>query len=74
MSKPLPGRQAYPGLQDLKELDMDDQRTVNFISNQLSLRKPQRESLQILADVPSQLGLSKNLDLARWLEVIQQHS
>jgi type III restriction enzyme len=74
MSKPLPGTQAYPGLQDLKEPGMDDQRTVNFISNQLSLRKPQRESLQILADVLSQLGLSKNLDLARWLEVIQQHS
>jgi len=51
---------------------MDDQRTVNFISNQLSLRKPQRESLQILADVLSQLGLSKNPDLAHWLEVIQQ--
>jgi type III restriction enzyme len=51
---------------------MDDQRTVNFISNQLSLRKPQRESLQILADVLSQLGLSKNPDLAHWLDVIQQ--
>ncbi len=35
---------------------MDDQRTVNFLSNQLSLRKPQRESLTILADVLSQLG------------------
>ena len=51
---------------------MDDQRTVNFISNQLSLRKPQCESLQILADVLSQLGLSKTPDLQHWLEVIQQ--
>ncbi len=51
---------------------MDDQRTVNFLSNQLSLRKPQRESLNILADVLSQLGLSKDPDLQHWLTVIQQ--
>jgi type III restriction enzyme len=51
---------------------MDDQRTVNFLSNQLSLRKPQRDSLQILSDVLSQLGLSKDPDLQHWLSVIQQ--
>ena len=51
---------------------MDDQRTVNFLSNQLSLRKPQRESLTILADVLSQLGLSKDPDLQHWLVVVQQ--
>ncbi len=51
---------------------MDDQRTVNFLSNQLSLRKPQRESLQILADVLIQLELSIDADLQHWLQVIQQ--
>ncbi len=52
--------------------NIDDQRTVNFLSNQLSLRIPQRYSLQILADVLSQLGLSKEPDLRYWLQVIQQ--
>lgn len=51
---------------------MDDQRTVNFLNKQLSLRKPQSKSLQILADVLSQLGLSKDPDLNKWLEVIQK--
>ena len=51
---------------------MDDQQTVNFISNQLSLRTPQRDSLQILSDVLSQLGLSKDPDLTHWLNTIQQ--
>ncbi len=51
---------------------MDDQQSVNFISNQLSLRKPQRESLQILSNVLSQLGLSKDPDLKHWLDSIQQ--
>ena len=50
---------------------MDDQRTVNFLNKQLSLRKPQYESLRILADVLSQLGLSKDPDLQHWLTVIQ---
>lgn len=51
---------------------MDDQRTVNFLNKQLSLRKPQYESLRILADVLSQLGLSKDPDLQHWLTVIQE--
>ena len=50
---------------------MDDQRTVNFLNKQLSLRKPQYESLRILSDVLSQLGLSKDADLQHWLAVIQ---
>lgn len=50
---------------------MDDQRTVNFLNKQLSLRKPQYESLRILSDVLSQLGLSKDPDLEQWLTVIQ---
>lgn len=51
---------------------MNDQQTVNFLSNQLALRKPQRESLNILADVLTQLGLSKDPDLQHWLSVIRQ--
>lgn len=51
---------------------MDEQRTVNFLSNQLSLRTPQRDSLQILSDVLSQLELSKDADLQHWLQTIQQ--
>jgi len=50
----------------------NDQRTVNLLNNQLSLRKPQYESLNILADVLSQLGLSKQADLSHWLSIIQQ--
>lgn len=50
---------------------MDDQRTVNFLNKQLSLRKPQFESLDILANVLSQIGLSKDPDLQHWLKVIQ---
>lgn len=51
---------------------MDDQKTVNFLSKQLSLRVPQRDSLQILSDVLTQLDLSKDADLAHWLEVVQR--
>lgn len=51
---------------------MDDQRSVNFLNKQLALRKPQQASLQILADVLMQLGLSKDADLKQWLSVIQQ--
>ncbi|NKB77264.1 MAG: hypothetical protein GKR96_09520 [Gammaproteobacteria bacterium] len=51
---------------------MDDQRTVNFIKNQLSLRKPQTESLQILADILAHMGLSKDPDLGHWLAHIQK--
>lgn len=51
---------------------MDEQLTVNFLSNQLSLRIPQRDSLQILSDVLSQLELSKEADCQHWLHTIQQ--
>lgn len=50
---------------------MNDQQSINFITKQLSLRTPQRDSLQILADVLSQLALSKDPDLKHWLQVIQ---
>lgn len=52
---------------------MDDQRTVNFLSKQLSLRRPQHQSLQILADILDQPTLGKEPDLRHWLTVIQQH-
>lgn len=51
---------------------MDDQKAVKEISSRLALRKPQKESLQILADVLDKLELSKDPDLKHWLEVIQQ--
>lgn len=49
-----------------------DQRTVNFLTKQLALRKPQQASLQILAQVLMQVGLSKQPDLNRWLDIIRQ--
>src|SRR4030043_2239580 len=44
---------------------------VNTISNRLSLRPPQRESLEILARVCDIIPLEKNIDLAEALRVIQ---
>ncbi len=49
-----------------------DQRSVNFLTKQLALRKPQQASLQILAEVLMQVGLSKTPDLDQWLNVIRQ--
>ena len=44
---------------------------VNTISNRLSLRPPQRESLEILARVCDIIPLEKNADLVQALNVIQ---
>jgi len=44
---------------------------VNTISNRLSLRPPQRESLEILARVCDIIPLEKNGDLVQALSVIQ---
>ena len=44
---------------------------VNTISNRLSLRPPQRKSLEILARVCDIIPLEKNGDLAQALNVIQ---
>ncbi len=49
------------------------QRVANQISANLSLRKPQRESLQVLVDLLDQLPLGKEPDLQHWLQVIQAH-
>ena len=45
-------------------------RHVNAISGRLSLRAPQRESLEILARVADLIPLEKDRDLARALETI----
>ena len=44
---------------------------VNTISNRLSLRPPQRISLEILARVCDIIPLEKNVDLVQALQVIQ---
>ena len=46
-------------------------RSVNTISGRLSLRPPQRDSLEILARVTDIISLNKNRDLASDLAVIQ---
>lgn len=43
----------------------------NAISNRLSLRQPQRDSLEILAKVCEIIELDKNADLAKQLEIIK---
>ena len=50
----------------------DDPRIAQQVSARLSLRKPQRESLDILADVLGRLKLAKDPDLARWLAVVRE--
>ena len=47
-------------------------RTARTISQRLSLRKPQSESLEILADVVSRIELSKGLDAAAALAAIRE--
>jgi type III restriction enzyme len=51
--------------------DADDTRTAQHLAARLSLRRPQRESLDILADLLGQLTLHKDPDLAHWLRVVQ---
>lgn len=45
-------------------------RIVNTISARLSLRPPQRESLEILADIDNQVGFTKDTDPVAALEII----
>ncbi|MDF5516361.1 DEAD/DEAH box helicase family protein [Vibrio parahaemolyticus] len=51
----------------------NDAKVANQISARLSLRNPQEKSLQILCDVLEQMGLSKDPDLNRWIEVLKPH-
>ncbi len=46
-------------------------KTVNSISGRLSLRAPQRRSLEILARIADILPLEKNQDLASCLQIVQ---
>ena len=48
------------------------QKIANQLSARLSLRTPQRESLDILVDLLDKLNLSQDPDLQHWLTVIQQ--
>lgn len=52
---------------------IDGRKVANQLTARLTLRKPQQESLAILANLLDQLALSKEPDLAHWLQVIQQH-
>ena len=44
--------------------------TINAISNRLSLRTPQRESLEILAKLIKELDLSKDADLEAGMKIV----
>ena len=48
-----------------------DNRNVQYISQRLSLRKPQEESLAILSELADKLTLSKDQDLNQALEVVR---
>lgn len=50
---------------------MSDQRALNQIKQRLSLRKPQVASLDILADVVSQLSLKKDTDVRGALDALK---
>ena len=51
---------------------INGQKIANQLAARLSLRTPQRESLDILVDLLEQLNLSQDPDLQHWLTVIQQ--
>ncbi|WP_373386744.1 DEAD/DEAH box helicase [Pseudomonas alcaligenes] len=51
---------------------IDGQKVANQITARLSLRKPQRESLNILAELLEQLKLDKEPDLQHWLQLIRR--
>src|SRR5580658_7332930 len=54
-----------------KENPLLSQIHVNTIANRLSLRKPQRDSLEILADIAEMLPLKKGADAAAALQQVQ---
>ena len=51
---------------------IDGQKVANQITARLSLRKPQRESLNILVELLEQLKLDKEPDLQHWLQLIRR--
>lgn len=52
---------------------IDGRRAAHEITKALSLRAPQRESLDILADLLERLKLAKDADLQHWLKTIRAH-
>jgi len=48
-----------------------DNKNAQYISQRLSLRKPQAESLRILANLASKLSLNKNSNLETELEIVK---
>ncbi|MFF7864103.1 MULTISPECIES: DEAD/DEAH box helicase [unclassified Pseudomonas] len=52
---------------------INGRRVANQITARLSLRKPQRESLDILVELLDQLPLGKEPDMQHWLQVIRSH-
>ncbi|WP_349507897.1 DEAD/DEAH box helicase, partial [Agrobacterium pusense] len=51
---------------------IDGRKTANQIAARLSLRTPQRESLDILIDLLEQMSLTKDPDLQRWLAIAKR--
>ncbi|MBI2381256.1 MAG: DEAD/DEAH box helicase family protein [Gammaproteobacteria bacterium] len=52
---------------------IDGPRTAQQLAARLSLRAPQRESLDILAGLLERLELDKDADLQHWLKLIREH-
>lgn len=52
-------------------MKQDAVKTANQVAARLSLRDPQRDSLNILVDILEQMELSKDPDINRWLQVVQ---
>lgn len=51
---------------------INGRKAANLLTAELSLRTPQRESLDIVAELLEQLRLEKDPDLPHWLSVIRQ--
>ncbi|MDN2675222.1 DEAD/DEAH box helicase family protein [Janthinobacterium sp. SUN026] len=52
--------------------NIDGRKAANQIAARLSLRAPQRESLDILIDLLEQMSLTKDADLNRWLAIAKR--
>ncbi|WP_350447388.1 DEAD/DEAH box helicase family protein [Pseudomonas solani] len=52
---------------------INGRKVANQITARLSLRKPQRESLDILVELLDQLALEKEPDMSYWLQLIRSH-
>jgi type III restriction enzyme len=52
--------------------NIDSRKAANQIAARLSLRTPQRESLEILTDLLEQMSLTKDADLQRWLAIAKR--